>query len=46
MFGVFRETLIQAFSTLDLRYEAEYSPVNPCAYAGGFKEAMIKSALP
>ena len=36
-----RETLIKAFPTQDLRCEVAYSPANPCASAGGSKEAMI-----
>ena len=36
-----KETLIKAFPAPDLRRKAAYSLANPCASAGGSKEAMI-----
>jgi len=42
----FRETLIKAFPSPDLRCEAAISPANPCDPPAAAKEAMIKPALP
>ena len=38
---IIKETLIKAFPAPDLRREAAHSFANPCASAGGSKEAMI-----